>query len=242
MTTERTRSIRWGDALSSQRRQWRDLRSLMVLIYAPLAVTFGIVIAVRLRTGIAIAEFTRDPLGFTGIPVYTGLLSNLGAVIWSGAAAVCFFSYGITRSRVARGAGSHFLLAAGLVTTLLLADDLFQLHEVVFPEHAGIPQNVAYGTYAAVLVGFLVWYRGTILGTDFLLLALAFAGFGVSIGVDVIAAMVSVPGIYVFEDGAKLFGIVSWAAYFVLVSARQVAAVDGRDRPEGGAEFPGTTG
>ena len=231
-TEERTRSLTWGDLVSAQRRQLRALRPVMLLIYTPLAIAFGIVIAVRIRTGIAIAEFTRDPLGFTDIPVYTGVLSNLGAVIWSGAAAVCFFSYGISQTRAGGGASPHFLLAGGLITLLLLLDDFFMLHEVVFPEHVGIPEDVVYTTYAVLLLGFLVWFRATILQTDYLLLALGLAGLGFSIGVDLIASMVSLPGLYVFEDGAKLFGIVSWAAYFVLVSARRIVAGEYGDRLE----------
>jgi hypothetical protein len=61
---------------------------------------------------------------------------------------------------------------------------------------------------------------------------LALAGLGLSIGVDLIASLVSLPGLYVFEDGAKLFGIVSWAAYFVLVSARRIVAGADWDRVE----------
>ena len=225
----RMRSLRWvgwGDAVAAQRRQWRTLRSVMLLIYTPLVIAFGVVVAVRIRTGIAIAEFTRDPLGFTDIPVYTGVLSNLGAVIWSGTAAVCFFSYGLIRARSAGGAALNFLLVGGAITVLLLLDDLFMLHEVVFPEYVGVAEDVVYATYALLLLWFLIWFRATILQTDFLLLALALAAIGFSIGVDFIAPIVSIPGLYVFEDGAKLFGIVSWAAYFVLASAHYVMAED----------------
>jgi hypothetical protein len=151
-------------------------------------------------------------------------------MIWSGAVAICFFSYCLIRARGAGGASPHFLLAGGLITLMLLLDDFFQLHEVAFPEYAGISEDVAYTTYALLLLGFLVWFRTTILQTDFLLLGLGLAGLAFSIGVDLIASLVSLPGLYVFEDGAKLFGIVSWAAYFVLVSSRQIVSGDYRDR------------
>lgn len=194
----------------------------MLLIYTPVVIAFSIVIAIRIRTGIAIAEFTRDPLGFTDIPVYTGMLSNLGAVIWSAMAAVCLFSYGVIRRRIPSGASPRFLLAGGLITVLLLLDDLFMLHEVVSPQYLGVLAEVAYAMYAVLLLWFLVWFRSTILQTDFLFLALALTGFGFSIGVDLPAPFYSILGLYLFEDGAKLFGIVSWAGYFVLVSGRQV--------------------
>lgn len=232
MTKDWTRSPGWRDAVAAQRRQWRALRPVMLLIYTPLVIAFIIVIAIRMRTGIAVAEFTRDPLGFTDIPVYKGVLSNVGAAIWSGAAAVSLFSYGVIRAttRSAGGAGAQFLLAGGLITVLLLLDDFFMLHEVVFPEYLGIVDDAVYAMHALLLVWFLVWFRATILQTDFLLLALALAGMAFSIGIDVVAAIVPVPGHHVLEDGAKLFGIVSWAAYFVRASARSIVPGEGRDR------------
>ena len=227
-TRDRDTSIQWRDAVLDFRQQWRALWFVMLLIYTPVIIAFAIVIAVRLTTGIAIAEFTRDPLGFTDIPVYTGALSNLGVVIWSAAATVCLFTYGVNLVWATGGARSHFLLAGGLVTVWLLLDDLFMLHEVVFPEYLGVAEDIVYGTHIVILLAFLVWYRTAILHTPFLLLALAFVGFGVSVGADATASILSVPGLYVFEDGAKLFGIVSWARYFTLASARQIAA--GRDQ------------
>ena len=226
----RIRALRWGDAAAAQRRQWRALRSVMLFIYTPLVIAFGIVIVVRLRTGIAIAEFTRDPLGFTDIPVYTGVLSNLGAAIWSGTAAVCLFSYGVIRMRSTGRAGLNFLLAGGLITVLLLLDDFFMLHEVVFPQYVGVVEDVVYAAHALLLVWLLLWFRVTILQTDYLLLALALAAMGFSFSVDFVAPLVSIPGLYVFEDGAKLFGIVSWAAYFVRASARHLVAEGGWGR------------
>lgn len=216
--------MQWRDATSTLWSQWRALWPIMLLIYTPVVVAFAIMIAIRIQTGIAIAEFTRDPLGFTDIPVYKGVLSNLGVLIWSAAAAVCFFTYGVIHRWSAGGVNSHFLLAGGLITALLALDDLFMLHEVVFPVHLGVPQNIVYATHAVLLLWFLVWYRSTILQTDYLLLALSFAGFGLSVGFDATASLYSVPGLYIFEDGGKLFGIVSWTAYFTLVSVRHITS------------------
>ncbi len=70
-----------------------------------------------------------------------------------------------------------------------------------------------------------------LLRTGFLLLALALAGFIVSTGVDRIAALISVTGLYVFEDGAKFFAILSWAAYFIRASARQLLSELGGAHP-----------
>lgn len=41
--------------------QCRVLRVVALFVYTPLVVLFGNVIVIRLTSGIAIAEFTRDP-------------------------------------------------------------------------------------------------------------------------------------------------------------------------------------
>lgn len=146
-------------------------------------------------------------------------------MIWSGAAAICLFSYGLLRSRSVQDQTSRFLLAGGIVTLILALDDLFMLHEVVFPDNLGVPEEIVYGTYAALILWLVVAFRKIILRTSFLLLILALAGFGLSVGSDAIAPYVAIPGMYLLEDGGKLFGIVSWSAYFTLVGARHIAAV-----------------
>ena len=104
------------------------------------------------------------------------------------------------------------------MTILLLPDDVFMFHEIVFPRYLGVPEKVVYAANAVVVLWFLMAFRSTILQTDFLLLALAFAGLGFSAGADFIETIFPYPGFYLLEDGAKLFGIVSWAAYFITVS------------------------
>lgn len=232
-TRLRTKSPALWNIVIALHRQWRALQITLVVILAFVLVVLGVLVAVRVQTGIAIAEFTRDPLAYTGLPVYRGALSNIGAMIWAGAAAICFFTYGIVRARTLGRERTHFLLAAGAITTVLLADDLFMLHETVLPEHFGIPEELAYAAYAVLLSGFLVWFRSTILQTDFLLLVLAFAGFGISVGIDLTAMLYSLPGLYLFEDGSKFFGIVCWSAYFARVSAQSIMrsnSVFGRGR------------
>jgi hypothetical protein len=67
-----------------------------------------------------------------------------------------------------------------------------------------------------VTLAFLVGFRRVILEGDFLLLGLALGFFGLSVAVDVFTDR----ELYLWEDGAKFVGIVTWLAYFVRVSAR----------------------
>lgn len=107
--------------MSELRRQWFVLRLAMIAIYTPVALALLIVVIVRIRTGIAIADFTVDPLIVVGgAPVYTGILSTIGGLIWAGTVAICFFSWNPVRTRPQSAPQASFLLAAAIVTLILL--------------------------------------------------------------------------------------------------------------------------
>ncbi|MBA2277963.1 MAG: hypothetical protein H0W06_09405 [Chloroflexia bacterium] len=211
-----------GDIVSSLRRQARSFRPVMMLIYTPLVVVFAIVVVVRIGTGVAMADLTRDALQVAGAPVYTGVLATLGGLLWAATAAICLFGYAVIRGQPRRDGGARFLLAGGLVTTLLMLDDVFMFHEIVFPRYLGISENVVYTLIAAVLVWFVVAFHTAIPRTDFLFLVLAFGAFAFSLGIDRTESINPFPATYLLEDGAKLFGLINWAAYFWLASIRAV--------------------
>lgn len=212
----------WNDHVSALKVQVRALRFLMVLVYLPVVLTCGIVAAVGITTSIPIGTLTRDPIQIADLPPYTGVLSNIGVLIWASTAAVCLFSSALVRHRPGRDANARFLLTAGMLSVWMLLDDFFTVHDVIFPRYLGIREEVPYALIALAFLGLLFTFRSVILQTDFVLLALALGAFGVSVGVDMIeSSLVHYPGYYLLEDGAKFFGIASWAAYFIRVSGRE---------------------
>ena len=160
----------------------------------------------------------RDGVSVMGAPVYTGALSNLGLVLWGGAAAVCFFAAAVRKD--ARG----FWMSAGALTVVLLADDWLLLHEHAFPVYLGISEYLVYGTYGAALLLYLVSFRAMLWRADWPLLLLAFTWFAISLGVDRLDGLVEVPALYLWEDGAKLFGIVSWLLFHGRLAGSTIAA------------------
>ncbi len=70
-------------------------------------------------------------------------------------------------------------------------------------------------------IGYVVRFRKLILQTDFIFLILAFALFGLSIVIDLLELKISI----LFEDGSKLFGIVSWFGYFAITCFRVVTQI-----------------
>lgn len=205
--------------------QVRAHRLTILVCYLGVAFVFGLMIAARIFKGIEIGVLTRDPAQLAGVPVYTGALSNVGVLIWAGTAAVCLYSAALIHRGRRRQRSAAFLFAAGSITTWLLVDDFFMLHEIVLPQYLGVPQEVDYGLMLLALLTFLIGFASTIMGTDFVLLGIALAAFGVSIGSDVFEPHLRhIVGYYLFEDGAKFFGIVNWSAYFIITSAKEVTS------------------
>lgn len=109
---------------------------------------------------------------------------------------------------------------SGFLTIFLGVDDIFLLHEAVFP-FFGIPEKVVYASYGFILISWIVKFYTTILRTDYILLLMAFFFLGLSVGLDVFP--LSNIDLYLFEDGFKMTGIVSWFFYFYGNSVKAVS-------------------
>lgn len=110
-------------------------------------------------------------------------------------------------------------MLSGCLTTTLLLDDLFLLHEFVLPTYLKIPEKVVYLIYVILVFVYLIKFRRIIQNTEFIVLLLAFAFFGFSVSID--SSLISIPkswienkDIYFLEDSSKFLGIISWFTYF----------------------------
>jgi len=155
----------------------------------------------------------RDPAAITNRNPFFGVLSNIGVLLWCASATLCFFSAALLRNKGISRKILTFFLGSGLITSVLLLDDLFLLHEEIFPRYFHIPQKVIYAGYVAIILLYLARFIKTILETEFIFIFLALGFFGLSIVVDFLPRSL-LPWHHLFEDGFKLFGIVSWFGYF----------------------------
>ena len=102
------------------------------LYFLPLLFLFAVVVASS-QMGVSIALFTRDPTAVANIHPFIGVASNIGVMLWTATATICLFSWAILRQSPGEMRFSTFLLCSGLMSTLLSFDDLFRLHEDIFP-------------------------------------------------------------------------------------------------------------
>ena len=222
-------------AVRAVRDQVVPLAAMLALAYLPMLLLLFAAGWLADLKGIPMEDVTRDPATAAQAPFYTGALAILGLFGWCASAAVCFFAAAVLRHARTDRAGTAFLLSGALLSTLLLVDDAFLVHEIVGPYHLGLSDEVLIGLYGLATLAFLVGCRATILRSDYLLLVLALAFLAGSAGVDKLndfGVLATTGGKYategyLFEDTLKLLGLAGWFGYFAwtayaLVTARVI--------------------
>jgi hypothetical protein len=198
----------------------RDLILFTALLYVgPLALLVAVAV-VSATTGLNTGLFMRDPASTMGAHPLTGVVSNVGVIGWTAAAVICLFVWAKLRPREAYRSRATFLLVAGLITTVLMLDDFFMLHERIFPRYFGLHEKSVFGAYGLLVVGWLVAFRRQIVETDYAVLIISLAFFGFSLAVDYVQNEIEAligPWRILLEDGTKLFGIAGWLGYFLRV-------------------------
>ena len=168
----------------------------------------------------------RDPIAIGGLPLHSGLLSNIGCLLMAAAASCALFGYASLDASARRSNG--FLLWGGLISAVLAVDDLLLLHDGYFGR-IGIPESVSQGTYGVFILFWLAHYRRELLRTGLpsvLLLTLALFGLGASASIDIVIEKV-VPMVGVFEEPLKQWGFLFWLAFLALAGRNALADARG---------------
>jgi len=161
--------------------------------------------------------FTEDPAGMTDAYPWIGLVSYVGILVWFAGASICFFTAAVLSEIKHDKELIRFLLAGGIMTTLLTLDDLFMLHEYIYPDFLHVPQKVVVCIYAAGMLWYLVSFRVLILKKEPLLFILGLVLFGLSTAVDMFLEVKN-HWLWYAEDVCKFLGICSWSAYYACFS------------------------
>lgn len=215
----------------------RNILLLLLIVYLPV---IGLLFILAVQNAIPLDTFTRDTADVAKAPLFTGLISNLGILMWTATGSICIFTGVLLRRSNNRIA--HFLLASGLLTLVLMFDDLLLMHERVFDEHLGIPEELVIGSYGLALAGILLWWRRVIWESNYMLLILALFFFAISVGADIGQSQLFDSGVatsetgfnelqILIEDGMKLLGIVTWLVYFANLSLQQLQSVFNHRQP-----------
>jgi hypothetical protein len=202
--------------------QTKQLYKFFFLIYIPPLLFLAAIALGALLKNKQIGTYTRDPSVTAQISPYVGIVSNAGALVWTMGASICLFTgliFYLKKPKISQEKRiSQFFMFAGSLTTLLLFDDFFLLHDHTFLYVYYIDEKIIYSVYLALLITLLIKFKSYVLTTTYVLLLTSFSFFSLSILIDLIQPLIeSVIGEnlrILLEDGAKLMGIVGWSAYF----------------------------
>jgi hypothetical protein len=198
--------------------QLKILLPTIIKLYLLIIILFLIALLIISQSHLDMEILTRDPAAVAATHPLTGMISNLGILLWCSCAAICLFCFKLLKTKPLNREFSLFFLFSGYLTTILVLDDLFLLHEDIFPKYLNISEKLVLCTYAIVFSLYLFRFKKLILKTDFLLLLLAFGFFSASI----ISEILIKNDVIMVEDWLKLFGIVNWLAYFTRLCFQQI--------------------
>lgn len=162
---------------------------------------------------VPLENVSRDAADLYNFHPLIGVLSNLGLILWTASAVVLFFSAYVVRGISAVAEQRASLLRFGLLSSMLLLDDLFLLHEQVVPQNLGVSQKLTYLLYGSVF-SILVWRsRNVLLSGNSRMLVAAFMCFALSVGLDLLPNLLPTYH-YALEDTPKFIGIALWTTFF----------------------------
>jgi len=185
----------------------RPALPVLVCIYVPLGV---LLVAVKLAAPGEHASALIEPEFSPAASLTRGSLWIAGLVGWVWAVAACFIGVLATRKHAALAASRRLLAGAGLLTVIMFVDDLFQVHDPVFPDATGLPAVLLLAVYGIAAAAWAWSNRAALADTDLGVLAVAVVFFALWIAVKVGPG---IPGKIPIASGAKLAGIAGWATY-----------------------------
>jgi hypothetical protein len=192
--------------------QFRTVTPILLIVWLITLLSLLLGIYASTVKDIPLESFTKDPTALMNAPFYLGFFSNVGIMIWSGAAMINFFVAYRIKDNPKEKENFLFILFSAFITLMMTLDDLFQLHEFVFPNYFSISDNAVYLTYMNIFLLYFIYFRKRLLASEFAILGLAFFFLGLSTIIDVLP--LPIPKDTFLEDAIKLFGIVTWFIYY----------------------------
>ena len=183
----------------------------------------GFTVLVAKLTDNPIWMLVKDPADTKRFASYIGMLSNWGVILWTATAVICLFSAVLLKQQKAPNATVRFLLVSGIFSLLLGIDDLYMLHDRLFPKMFHVPEILFYLLYFFAFAAYLVYFTPQILKYDYLLFMAAFLFFVFSR-----QFFIKIPYLSQFNttgDMLKYFGIVFWLAFFYRTALHEMTAL-----------------
>lgn len=191
----------------------------IILTYTTCLSLLGISFIVGTKYNIPFSQITGDPaLTFNAHP-FTGIISNIGILLWCATVCICLFS-GIVLLKLKQDTEAKFLIGSSIISFILLIDDFFMFHDYIFYSFKAfkITQSITYAFYGILVLWYTISFVKLILNkTSYVILGIAFIFLGSSVFIDFFLKNETNLK-YFIEDGLKFIGIFSWMLFYILSS------------------------
>jgi hypothetical protein len=202
--------------------QLKQLWKVLFFIYLPIGLLFiSVALLSRSIENMSLGFLLRDVTVTGDLPFFAGFVSQLTALLWAAALTICLYGLLLARRTGSSGRSRRFLLHSTILTGALLLDDVFLVHDEIFPNYLHLPEELAYAAYAIIGIGFVVLNWKEILSGEYAILMLALGLFAGSIFLDSLP-LDSLNLRYFWEqleflseDGCKFAGVATWLTFFV---------------------------
>lgn len=192
----------------------------IIFTFVPSLLILLAVFLAKIFFNINISVLMRDPAYIAGHSPLTGIVSNLGGIIWFCSATICLFSavvlYGYKSKNI-----FVFFLCSGLLSLYLGLDDFFMFHEYLASRYLGIRENYILLSIGILVIAYLARFWKLVLSMEYRFFLLSLVFLCASVFIDVIPKSLVVSygdWILLYEDGCKFLGIASWLSYFFGIS------------------------
>tara|TARA_A100001388_G_C28761216_1_gene497919 strand:- start:547 stop:1191 length:645 start_codon:yes stop_codon:yes gene_type:complete len=193
----------------------RSLNAIKIIIMFLILISLSSIYIYKFK-GMASNEIFADVIISTQKPLYIGFFSQIGLFLWASSATICFYASKFFEKINNKIKLSRYLLDCGFISTIILIDDAFCLHEIVLPLK-GIKEEAILSIY--FLLGLLIFIKNKkqifIKRKEIFIFCICL--FSLSQLFDVLVFNPFIEYIDI-EELLKLGGIISWLAYIYLIS------------------------
>ena len=183
----------------------------------------GFTVLIAELTDNPIWKLAKDPAEVMNFPPYIGMLSNWSVILWITTAVICLFGAVILKKQNAPKDTLRFIIGSGLLSLFLGIDDLYRLHDKIFPRMFHAPESFFYLLYFFTFLIYLIFFTTQILKYDYLLFGAAFFLLVISRRIAVIIPFFD--QFMTTGDMLKYFGIVFWLAFFYRTVLHEINAL-----------------
>jgi hypothetical protein len=193
---------------------------IIIILYCISLLSLGFVFIIGKKYNIPFEQITGDPALIFNTHPFTGIVSNIGVLLWCATTSICLFS-GLLVLNYGNKKEAVFLISSGIFSFILLIDDFFMFHDYILYsfEYFKIIQPITYTAYGILLLWYSINFYKVILKNNYFILGLAIIFFGMSILTDLIFQS-NEDLEYFIEDSLKFIGIFSWMLFFTTTSFR----------------------